>query len=195
MYHAVYSTKDIISKINNFGFLSKMPSKWFDWLKCVLIIGSFSYIEQENPNSLLNIIISISYFALLFDSYIFIYNSLNELLSKPAKDLQSENNILKNNFDLDNNNLNHLINDCDTILKKAKPEDAQNVIDIKLDAEKINIIIKDLNHIHKISDAKLIKMININKIASGVIAIALTYDTYKLINFILYMYISNLKKP
>jgi hypothetical protein len=57
--------------------LSRLPSKWFDWLKWILIIGAFSIIEKKQQDSYLEYIIFLSYAAVLLDTYIEVGYLLN----------------------------------------------------------------------------------------------------------------------
>jgi hypothetical protein len=70
-------------RISVLYILSKLPSKWFDWLKWILIISAFSYIEKQNSDFYLMMVIYISYVAIFIDSYNFFYISIITIVYKP----------------------------------------------------------------------------------------------------------------
>lgn len=51
---------------NNWQYL---PTKWFDWLKWIIIIGGISIIGKDAPSRLVELVIIISYIAIALDSY------------------------------------------------------------------------------------------------------------------------------
>lgn len=81
-----YSNNSLIDylKTTIFSVTQKLPLKWFDWMKFILIIGAFSVFEEKSHDQYLQIIIVISYAAILFDSYNFMYNSYNDIFCRPT---------------------------------------------------------------------------------------------------------------
>lgn len=76
--------------------LPSFPSKWFDWLKWILIIGAISAIEKQSPDEYLGTIIYISYMAILIDSFYYVYNILYKIyLEKEIASVDESYNKLR----------------------------------------------------------------------------------------------------
>lgn len=65
--------KTIFKDIDHKDLLLNFSSKWFDWLKWMLIIGSISLVESKIHDIYLTAIIYVSYGALLLNLYICLY--------------------------------------------------------------------------------------------------------------------------
>ncbi len=100
----IYWSNLINSNLPNF------PSKWFDWLKWVLIIGAISAIEKQKPDEYLGIIIYISYAAILIDSYYYVYNIFYKIcLEKEIASVDESCNMLRETLHLPGGELGNLI--------------------------------------------------------------------------------------
>jgi hypothetical protein len=69
----------------------KLPIKWFDWLKFVIIIGTLSALNIIYNDKYILLIIYISYVAMFFDLYYFIYDFTSIAIQKPAADCLNKN--------------------------------------------------------------------------------------------------------
>lgn len=72
------------SKTTILPVVQKMPSKWFDWIKYIFIIGVFSIIKENTHDLYLSVIISISYLAILIDTYIFVHGLYFDTIFTPV---------------------------------------------------------------------------------------------------------------
>lgn len=133
-YYGLYRLNIVFGKISIIYYLKvtileilpKLPSKWFDWLKFVLIIGALSLLNFNYKNGIIMLIIYISYLALFLDFYFFIYNSIEVMVCNPQIELltsvsRNQRTKILNVIKRANNSLK--INDLDAILKDIENEE------------------------------------------------------------------------
>lgn len=203
------SIKDYVRNITAEPIL-KLPLKWFDWLKFVIIIGTLSALNTTYNDKYIFIIIYISYLAMFFDFYYFIYNFANTAIHKTEADfvdrmtkdynyyiragiltlVQKEKGLISEEIEKDES-----MDEIKEDIKKVISEDITQYIPTsaltksdlivrgvkaKFDVELSGAI--ELNEIHS-------KWKKFLKIASTFLALLFVYDFYSLINHILNLYV------
>lgn len=183
VYYRIYGKNKFSHELINFMliFLCNIPNKWFDWLKWVLIIGFFSYIQQSYSDIYLDVIIYISYLTIFIDSFNFIYNSASEFFSKPVDAIASDIEAIESDLD-------DAANELDIIAKRVqdyKDDERESKLErMRYDQTRVK------NLYRKIDETK----IYLNALAC-ILSLSLTYIIYLFIQYVLYVYTLTSEKP
>jgi hypothetical protein len=114
-------------------FLPMLAQKWFDWIKWALAIGFLTLVYRDNYNLHVEIIIGVSYLAVLIDFWNFIYKAILEA----AKPVQQYLDFLDNGLQL----MSKISKDRHKLREQisSDPDPPMNEIEIQT-AEKIKLL-------------------------------------------------------
>lgn len=187
----------------------KLPIKWFDWIKFAIIIATLSAINIIYNDKYILLIIYISYIALFFDFYYFIYDFTSIAIQKPAEDSLNKSivDLEVPLVDLILEIIKYLNGNPEEICGEERPDNIKyikssmledftqyrptsaltkkDVLDRKLK----NIIDEIIGNIERMKNLKLYIIYSL-KGAMAAFAFILTIEFYRLINHFLSLYTS-----